>query len=90
MGLVEDQEQLWWRVEVMEQHCQKALTAVLHDHKTLAKPGIECCNDRVREAVKAGHCELMQIDKILFDVDMFHLYHVACTSDNISLRRMPD
>ena len=54
-------------VEAMEQQRKLLLTAVQHDHGTLAKPGSEYCDERL--TVKApGHCELMEVserDKII-------------------------
>ena len=54
-------------VEAMEQQRKLLLSAVIHDHGTLAKPGFECCDER--PTVKApGHSEFMKIgelDKII-------------------------
>ena len=54
-------------VEAMEQQHKLLLSAVIHDHGTLAKPGFECCDERL--TVKApGHSEFMKIgelDKII-------------------------
>ena len=54
-------------VEAMEQQRKLLLSAVIHDHGTLAKPGFECCDERL--TVKApGHSEFIKIgelDKII-------------------------
>ena len=51
-----------------DEHQHKLLlSAVIHDHGTFAKPGFECCDERL--TVKApGHSEFMKIgelDKII-------------------------
>ena len=51
----------------MEQQRNLLLSAVIHDHGTLAKPGFKCCDERL--TVKApGHSEFIKIgelDKII-------------------------
>ena len=61
--------------ETTDQH-KLFLSAVVHDHGKLAKPGSECCFDRERLIVKPpGHSELMEVSErdkiILVDIGMF-------------------
>jgi hypothetical protein len=63
--------------EAMEQQRKLRLSAVIHDHGTLAKHGLECCDERL--TVKApGHSEFMKIgelDKIIsVDIGMLYMY----------------
>ena len=62
--------------EATDQHHKLLLSAVIHDHGKLAKPGSECCLDRERLIVKPpGHSELMEVSErdkiILVDIGMF-------------------
>ena len=63
--------------EATDQHHKLLLSAVIHDHGTLAKTGSECCLDREGLIVKPpSHSELMEVgerDKIIsVDIGMFH------------------